>query len=245
MEAATTPRGRATRWPEREAERSDGPCGSFPCAPAEERSAMGCAGNLALRELTHCACSSVVNAVNGASCAMQPMARTPQVARSASGGTGAPGSPSFAYFSWRDKKSQSSCGGEIPASSRGSDVVVSAGTRGRDMPPAVQSLSFVSPKESNQRKGDPGAPVPPLALRATCGARGLGALHNSHRSLRSLSSNKCNESVHKARGSPRRPGHCAPRRGHRGPNTIRAIAALGMGLGPSLRSACCLRRAGH
>ena len=47
---------------------------------------MGCAGNLALQHLTHCACSSVVNAVNAASCAMRPMARAPQVARSASGG---------------------------------------------------------------------------------------------------------------------------------------------------------------
>jgi hypothetical protein len=225
--------GRAQRWPESEAERSDGPCGTSPCATAEERSAMGCAGNLALRELTHCACPSVVNAVNGASCAMQPMARAPQVARSASAGTGAPGSPSFAYFSWRDKKSQSSCGGEIPASSRRSDVVFSAGTRGRDMRPAAQSLSFVSPKESNQRKGDPGAPVPPLTLRATCGARGLGALHNSHHSLRSFSSNKCNESVIEARGSPRRPVHCAPRRGHRGPGS-------GVIHGPSLRSAVAL-----
>ena len=222
--------GRAQRWPESQAERSDGPTGTSPCAPAEERSAMGCAGNLALQHLTHCACSNAVNEVNSMSCAMQPMARAPQVARSASAGTGAPGSPSFAYFSWRDKKSQSSCGGENPASSPRSDVVFPAGTRGRDMPPAVQSLSFVSPKESNQRKGDPGPHVPALALRATCGARGLGALHNSHHSLRSFSSDKCNESVHKARGSPRRPVHCAPRRGHRGPGR-------GVTHGPSLRSA--------
>ncbi|RCW69133.1 hypothetical protein DES41_1064 [Pseudorhodoferax soli] len=225
----TTCLGRAQRRPERGAERSDGPCGTFPCAPADERSAMGCAGNLALQHLTHCACPSVVNAVNGASCAMQPMARAPQVARSASAGTGAPGSPSFAYFSWRSKKSESSCGGEIPASSRRSTVVVLAGTRGRDMHPAVQSLSLAPPRESNQREGGPGAPVPALALRATCGARGLGALHNSHHSLRSFSSDKCNESVHEARGSPRRPGHCAPRRGHRG--------GSGVTHGPSLRSA--------
>ena len=159
-----------------------------------------------------------------------PRPRAPQVARSASAGSGAPGSPSFAYFSWRSKKSRSGRGGEAPTSSPRSTVVSFAGTRGRDVRPAAQSPSFVSPKESNQRKGDPGPHDPPLALRATCGARGLGALHNSHRSLRSLSSNKCNESDDKARGSPRRPGHCAPRRGHRGPgsgDTIRAIAALG------------------
>ena len=153
-----------------------------------------------------------------------------------SGGTGEPGSPSFASFSWRSKKRESGCGGEAPASSHRSNVVVdrkhcvSMSTRGRDVRPTAQSLSLVSPRESNQREGDPGAPVPALALRATCGARGLGALHNSHHSLRSFSSNKCNESVHKARGSPRRPGHCAPRRGHRGPGS-------GSPHGPSLRSA--------
>jgi hypothetical protein len=223
--------GRAKRRPGRQAERSDGPCGTSPCASAEERSAMGCAGNLALCELTHCACSNAVNEVNSMSCAMQPMARAPQVARSASAGTGAPGSPSFAYFSWRSKKSKSGCGVDSPTSSPRSDVVVLAGTRGRDVRPAAQSLSLgYRPRESNQREGGPGAPVPPLALRATCGARSLGALHNSHRSLRSLSSNKCNESDVEARGSPRRPVHCAPRRGHRG--------GRGVTCGPSLRSAC-------
>ncbi len=244
--------GRAQRRPEPQAERSDGPCGTSPCAPAEERSAMGCAGNLALRELTHCACSSVVNAVNGASCAMQPMARAPQVARSASGGTGAPGSPSFAYFSWRDKKSKSGCGVDSPTSGPRSGVVVGrthcfrASTWSRDVPPAVQSLSLgYRPRESNQREGGPGAPVPALALRATCGARGLGALHNSHHSLRSFSSNKCNESDVEARGSPRRPGHCAPRRGHRGGSGVTHGPSLrsACGFGPSLRSAAARLRA--
>ncbi len=237
------PTGRAQRWPESQAERSDGPCGTSPCAPAEERSAMGCAGNLALQHLTHCACPSVVSEANGASCAMQPMARAPQVARSASAGTGAPGSPSFAYFSWRDKKSKSGCGVDSPTSGPRSDVVLGrthcfrASTWGRDVRPAAQSLSLAPPRESNQREGGPGPHVPPLALRATCGARGLGALHNSHRSLRSLSSNKCNESVNKARGSPRRPGHCAPRRGHRG--------GSGVTHGPSLRSAAPFANAPH
>ena len=168
---------RAKRWPGPQAERSDGPCGTSPCAPAEERSAMGCAGNLALQHLTHCACSSVVNAVNGASCAMQPMARAPQVARSASAGTGAPGSPSLCLLSLGEaRESKSGCGGEAPTSSPRSAVVSFAGTRGRDVRPAAQSLSLVSPRESNQREGDPGAPVPALPLRATCGARAMGCI---------------------------------------------------------------------
>ena len=153
-----------------------------------------------------------------------------------SGGTGAPGSPSFASFSWRSKKRESGCGGEAPTSSHRSEVAfarthcVEACTWSRDVPPAGQSLSLVSPRESNQREGDPGAHVPALALRATCGARGLGASCNSRRSLRSLRSDRHDESEVEARGSPRRPGHCAPRRGHRGPgsgDTIQAIAALG------------------
>jgi hypothetical protein len=228
--------GRAQRRPEPQAERSDGPCGTFPCDTAEERSAMGCAGNLALQHLTHCACSNAVNEVNSMSCAMQPMARAPQVARSASAGTGAPGSPSFAYFYWRDKKSQSGCGVDSPTSSLGlaSGVhrthCVRMSTWSRDVRPAAQSLSLgYRTRASNQREGGPGAPVPALALRATCGARGLGALHNSHHSLRSFSSNKCNESDVETRGSPRRPSHCAPRRGHRG--------GSGVTHGPSLRSA--------
>ena len=169
----TAPMGRAQRRPEPQAERSDGPDRNSPCAPAEERSAMGCAGNLALQLLTHCACPNAVNEVNSMSCAMQPMARAPQVARSVSGGTGAPGSPSFASFAWRDKKSESGCGGEAPTSSHRSSVVVdrkhcvSMSTRGRDVRPTAQSLSLVSPRESNQREGDPGSHVPALALRAT------------------------------------------------------------------------------
>ena len=59
---------------------------------------------------------------------------------------------------------------------RGLDVGDAAG---RDVRPAAQSLSFVSPKESNQRKGDPTGCVPPLrcgqpamlAVRVRCGTR--------------------------------------------------------------------------
>ena len=59
---------------------------------------MGCAGNLALQHLTHCACPSVVSEANGASCAMQPMARAPQVAWSEAEGQGHRGRLLFAYF---------------------------------------------------------------------------------------------------------------------------------------------------
>jgi hypothetical protein len=151
-------------------------------------------------------------------------------------GTGAPGSPSFASFSWRDKKSKSGCGDEVPTSSSrstsgvGSSHRVRARTRGRDVRPAAQSLSLVSPRESDQREGDPGAPDP--ALRAGQAAV-LAAW--AHRATR------CVHFVHCAQTSTmgqswmrkmllRRPGHCAPRRGHRGPRSRRRF-------GPSLRSA--------
>ncbi|RCW70444.1 hypothetical protein DES41_105387 [Pseudorhodoferax soli] len=235
MKAPTTPSGRAKRRPEPQAERSDGPCGTSPCAPAEERSAMGCAGNLALRELTHCACPSVVSGANGASCAMQPMARAPQVARSASAGTGAPGSPSLWLLSLGEARESDCAAGRtsrLQVLARKQSVLCTPSADQSEeagySPPHGDSL-FLLRQEKEAKEGGPGAHVPPLALRATCGARGLGALHNSHHSLRSFSSDKCNESVHEARGSPRRPGHCAPRRGHRG--------GSGVTYGPSLRSA--------
>ncbi len=43
-----------------------------------------------------------------------------------------------------------------------SSVAFPVGAVGRDFAPAGESLSFVSPKESNQRKGDPTVCVPPL-----------------------------------------------------------------------------------
>jgi hypothetical protein len=43
-----------------------------------------------------------------------------------------------------------------------SSVAFPAGAVGRDFAPAGESLSFASPKESNQRKGDPTVCVPPL-----------------------------------------------------------------------------------
>ena len=55
------------------------------------------------------------------------------------------------------------------------------------------------PARGTSRAGP--APRPsPLAqgLGVPCGARGMGALHNSHHSLRSFTSNRCNESDHEA-----------------------------------------------
>ncbi len=51
-------------------------------------------------------------------------------------------------------------------------------SRGRDVRPAAHLLSFASPKESRQRKGDPGVCVPLRpggAKGAACGARGRSA----------------------------------------------------------------------
>ncbi len=226
---------RAQRWPESQAERSDGPDRKIPCAPAEERSAMGCArapcalssDSLRLFELSERSerCE-LRNAAHGASTASCP---------ERSGGTGAPGSPSLPTFLAK-QESRSPCGGEYPASSFGSASgmhrthCVRASTRGRDVRPAAQSLSFVAPKESNQRKGDPGAHVPPLrsgqpavlAAWAHCTTRTVHCVHYARTSAMSQST--------KRKVPLRRPVHCAPRRGHRGPGSgDRSV--------PSLRSA--------
>jgi hypothetical protein len=202
--------GRATRWPERMAERSDGPSvpGLSPCGRAEEHSGLGGAEHLALRELTHCTLFELNERSEWCELCNAPRPRAPQVARSAAEGRGNRGSPSFAYFSWAIARKVSRRRGRNPASfrqqprTRGEDVALAENLgapaegstalaeRCRDMRPAAQSLSLASPRESNQREGEPRSPRPSAALRATCGARSMGALHNSHRSLRSLSSNK-------------------------------------------------------
>jgi len=90
---------------------------------------------------------------------------------------------------------------------------------GRDVRPAAQYLSFVSPKERHQRKGDPAGRVP--ALR--CGQPVVldrGAVpSNSLCSLRSRRSNNAGKLEHEAGAScsaPARPMRCAPRHGQRG-----------------------------
>ena len=98
---------------------------------------------------------------------------------------------------------------------RGLDVGDAAG---RDVRPAAQSLSFVSPKESNQRKGDPTGRVPPLR----CGQPAMlgrgAALRNSLRAC-ALRSNNRSESEHEAWAccaAHARPTPCASRHGQRG-----------------------------
>jgi hypothetical protein len=235
MNRKITP-GRAPRWPVSLAERSDGPDRRVPCAPAEERSAMGCArascasssDPLRLFELSErserCELRNAAHGVSTAGCPQR------------SCGTGAPGSPSFACFSWRDKKRKSGRGDEVPTSSFKPSVCVHRAccvrmrSRSRDVRPAAQSLSFVSPKESNQRKGDPGAPDP--ALRAGQAAVLAAWAHCTTRCVRCAHSAQTGAmgQITQRKMLLRRPGHCAPRRGHRGPRS-------GRPLGPSLRSA--------
>ena len=102
---------------------------------------------------------------------------------------------------------------------------------GRDVRPAAHLLSFASPKESRQRKGDPTDRVPSLR----CGqpamlARGA-VLRNSLCSLRSRRSDNRSKSDHDAwacSAPHARPTPCASRHGQRG---------LEPQSGPSLRSA--------
>jgi hypothetical protein len=202
--------GRAQRWPERQAERSDGPSvpGLSPCGRAEEHSGLGGAEHLALRELTHCTLFELNERSEWCELCNAPRPRAPQVARSAAEGRGNRGSPSFAYFSWAIARKVSRRRGRNPASfSRAprqrehsiasrKDVALlrraaPLSRRGAGMC-ARQRSHFLSlrRKKVTKERANPGPHVPALALRATCGARSMGALHNSHRSLRSLSSNK-------------------------------------------------------
>jgi len=93
----------------------------------------------------------------------------------------------------------------------GSRGCVPAGcfSAGRDMRPAAHSLSFASPKESKQRKGDPTAA--PLEIRGVpCGARELGRLRKL--ALEYKDSNSAQPSPSTAQT----PVHCAPQRRTRG-----------------------------
>ncbi len=79
----------------------------------------------------------------------------------------------------------------------------------RDCVPAAASLSFASPKESKQRKGDPTAA--PLEIRGVpCGARELGRLRKL--ALEYKDSNSAQPSPSTAHP----PVHCAPQRRTRG-----------------------------
>ena len=159
---------------------------------------------------------------------MQPMARAPQVARSASAGTWAPGSPFLWLLSFGETK-ESDC-----AAGRTSRPLVPAGNttvdRGEEVgasPPHPDLLSLASPRESKQREGDPGAPVPALRSGQPAVLAPWAALRNSHRSLRSLSSDKRNESDIEAQGALAQPMALRSSAGAQGK----------LPFGPSLRSA--------
>ena len=102
---------------------------------------------------------------------------------------------------------------------------------GRDMRPAAHLLSFASPKESRQRKGDPTGRVPSLRCGQPAMLAPGAVLRNSLCSLRSRRSDNRSKSDHEAWAccaAHARPSPCASRHGQRG---------VQRQLGPSLRSA--------
>ena len=111
-----------------------------------------------------------------------------------------------------------------------SSVVLHA-PAGRDMRPAAHLLSFASPKESRQRKGDPTGRVPSLRCGQPAMLAPGAVLRNSLCSLRSRRSNNRSKSDHDAWAycvAHARPTPCASRHGQRG---------VQLQPGPSLRSA--------
>ena len=100
--------------------------------------------------------------------------------------------------------------------------------------PACESLSFASPKERNQRKGDPTVCVPAAARRGNLRCSGLAGSRSTRAAAR--------------RSDTREPWSakpCAPRRIHRGKGSrtsTRAFASLGLSRG---RKRHALRRRGR
>ena len=101
------------------------------------------------------------------------------------------------------------------------------------MRPAAHSLSFASPKESKQRKGDPQSATPSRSEGANLRRVGCGVRRGTHCAAMQLRSDIHGESVHEA-WALRRP--CSPHnrravgaasRGLDSRTFTRAIAALG------------------
>ncbi len=94
--------------------------------------------------------------------------------------------------------------------------------RGRDVRPAAHLLSFASPKESRQRKGEPWCLRPPSPRKGRRGQPAvLGGKARLRNSLRAgaLRSDNRSQSDHEAGvsfGTPARLASCAPRRSHEG-----------------------------
>ena len=104
------------------------------------------------------------------------------------------------------------CGGITPAPCFLIYSKCSLKCRGRDMRPAAHSLSFASPKESKQRKGDPKSATPSLALRGKpVSGRLRGVPQNSLRA-HALRSNNRGKSEHDAwaLGRPCHPASTPP-----------------------------------
>ena len=74
--------------------------------------------------------------------------------------------------------------------------VLSAGAGSR---PACEQLSFASPKESHQRKGDPQSATPALRSGANLRRVGCGVRRGTHCAAMQLRSDIHGESVHEAR----------------------------------------------
>jgi hypothetical protein len=83
-----------------------------------------------------------------------------------------------------------------------------AGVEGgsRVVAPAGDSLSFASPKESKQRKGDPQSATPALRYGANLRRGGCGVRRRTHCAPAALRSDNCGESEHEA-WALRRPCH--------------------------------------
>ena len=120
------------------------------------------------------------------------------------------------------------------AGSTGILPALGASVAGRDMRPAAHSLSFASPKESKQRKGDPKSATPSLALRGKPGSGRLrGVPQNSLRAFGAPFRQLRQVSARSMRAATRMPTPQTPRprRSPRGLNSpTRAIAALGLAL---------------
>ncbi len=119
------------------------------------------------------------------------------------------------------------------AGSTGILPALGASVAGRDMRPAAHSLSFASPKESKQRKGDPKSATPSLRYGANLGRGACGVCRRTHCALRAPFKQPRQVSPRCMRATTRMPTPQTPRprRSPRGLNSpTRAIAALGLAL---------------
>ena len=104
-------------------------------------------------------------------------------------------------------------------------------SRGRDVRPAAHSLSFASPKESKQRKGDPQSATPTHSLRGRPAAgrlRGAAAELTTRCALRSDSRGESEHEACVSFGTHAHPASTPPQAQPAGVgNRTRAIASLG------------------